>query len=68
LEIPAAEIFAAGDHYNDISMLDGRFARYPACPGNAIAEVKEAVRNAGGYVAAQDHGAGVHEALHHFLA
>ena len=66
LEIPPAGIFAAGDHYNDISMLDGRFARYPACPANAIPEVKDAVRSAHGYVAAKNHGAGVHEALRHF--
>jgi HAD superfamily hydrolase (TIGR01484 family) len=63
LEIPASEIFAAGDHYNDISMLDGRFAQFPACPANAIPEVKDAVRAARGYVAAKNHGAGVHEAL-----
>ena len=67
LEIQAANIFAAGDHHNDISMLDGKFARFPACPANAIPEVKGAVRSAGGYVAAQNHGAGVHEALVHFL-
>ena len=66
LEIPAAEIFAAGDHHNDISMLDGRFARFPACPANAIPEVKEAVRAAGGHVASRNHGAGVHESLRHF--
>jgi len=67
LEIPAADIFAAGDHYNDISMLDGRFARYPACPANAIPEVKDAVRSAGGHVASRNHGAGVHEALRSFI-
>lgn len=60
-------IFAAGDHHNDISMLDGRYAALPACPANAIAEVKAAVRRAGGWVAAKEHGAGVHEALQHFL-
>jgi HAD superfamily hydrolase (TIGR01484 family) len=67
LEIPREEIFAAGDHHNDISMLDGRFAACPACPANAIPEVKEAVKSAGGYVASQAYGAGVHEALLHFL-
>jgi HAD superfamily hydrolase (TIGR01484 family) len=67
LEIPRDEIFAAGDHHNDISMLDGRFARYAACPANAIGEVKEAVNSASGYVAAKAYGAGVHEALLHFL-
>ena len=66
LEIPREAIFAAGDHHNDISMLDGRSAKYPACPANAIHEVKEAVRAAGGYVASQAYGAGVHEALLHF--
>ena len=66
-EIPRAAIFAAGDHHNDISMLDGRYAAHPACPANAIAEVKEAVRRAGGWVAEKEHGAGVHEALQHFL-
>jgi HAD superfamily hydrolase (TIGR01484 family) len=66
LEIPAENIFAAGDHYNDISMLDGKFAHFPACPANAIPEVKDAVRSAGGYVAEKNYGAGVHEALVNF--
>ena len=66
LEIPREGIFAAGDHHNDVSMLDGHFAKYPACPANAIPEVKEAVRSAGGYVASKGYGAGVHEALLHF--
>nr|ALS92121.1 Cof-subfamily: Cof-like protein [uncultured bacterium] len=65
--IPRENIFAAGDHHNDISMLDGQFAALAACPANAVPEVKEAVRLAGGYVAKQDCGAGVHEALAHFL-
>jgi HAD superfamily hydrolase (TIGR01484 family) len=66
VEIPRENIFAAGDHHNDISMLDGEFAAMPACPANAIPEVKEVVRKAGGYVAQREHGAGVHEALLHF--
>ena len=60
-------IFAAGDHHNDISMLDGRYAGLPACPANAIDAVKEAVRSADGFVAENEFGAGVHEALRHFL-
>jgi hydroxymethylpyrimidine pyrophosphatase-like HAD family hydrolase len=39
----------------------------PACPANAIDEVKTAVCNAGGYVAKRNYGAGVREALEHFL-
>jgi len=66
-EISRDAIFAAGDHHNDLPMLDGRYAGLPACPGNAIAEVKEAVRRAGGWVAEKEFGAGVHEALQHFL-
>src|SRR5205823_6823655 len=66
LEIPRENIFAAGDHHNDISMLDGRVAGMPSCPANAIPEVQGAVRNAGGYVAQKDYGAGVCEALQHF--
>lgn len=68
LEIPREETFAAGDHHNDLSMLDGRHAQYPACPANAIREVKETVRKAGGYVAEAEYGAGVREALLYFTA
>ena len=66
IEVPRDNIFAAGDHHNDISMLDGKVAAMPSCPANAIAEVQSAVRRAGGYIAQQEHGAGVHEALRYF--
>ena len=66
LKIAPGEIFAAGDHHNDISMLDGRYAQYPACPANAIEAVKQTVSEAGGYVAGGECGAGVYEALLHF--
>lgn len=66
IEVPRENIFTAGDHHNDISMLDGKFAAMPSCPANAIGEVKTAVRAAGGYVAEKAHGAGVYEALMHF--
>jgi hypothetical protein len=61
--ISREQTFAAGDHHNDVSMLDGRYAAMPACPANAIEEVKNAVRAAGGYVAKSCAGAGVYEAL-----
>ena len=64
--IAREEIFAAGDHFNDISMLDGRFAKWVACPGNAVEQVKRVVEEAGGYVAQGDCSAGVAEALRHF--
>src|SRR6058998_809897 len=66
LEVPRENIFASGDHHNDISMLDGKVAAMPSCPANAIQEVQDAVRDAGGYVAKKECGAGVHEALLHF--
>lgn len=67
IDVPRENIFAAGDHHNDISMLDGKIAGMPACPANAIEQVKHAVESAGGYVARNEHGAGVHEALEFFL-
>ena len=67
IEVPRENIFAAGDHYNDISMLDGAVAAMTACPANAIDEVKNAVQSAGGYIADKDHGAGVYDALQFFL-
>jgi hypothetical protein len=67
IKVPRENIFAAGDHHNDISMLDGKAAAMPSCPANAIDEVKAVVRAAGGYVARKQHGAGVYEALLHFL-
>ena len=66
IQIPREQIFAAGDHHNDLSMLDGRFAAMPACPANAIDEVKQAVRAAAGYVGVREYGAGVYDALLHF--
>lgn len=66
IDIPRENIFAAGDHHNDISMLDGSVAAMPSCPANAIDEVKDAVRNAGGFVSKREHGAGVYDALKHF--
>src|SRR6267142_4337791 len=67
IDIPRENIFAAGDHHNDISMLDGKVAAMPSCPANAIPDVQKAVRSARGYVAQQQHGAGVYEALLHFV-
>jgi len=66
IEITREQTFAAGDHFNDISMLDGLYAEFPACPANAISEVKQTVRDAGGYVAESECGAGVREALLYF--
>ena len=67
LGISREEIFAAGDHHNDIPMLDGVFARWIACPSNSAEAVKETVRHAGGYLARGAASHGIVEALQHFI-
>lgn len=44
-------ILAIGDQYNDLPMLILDVARHVGCPGDAIPEVRQAVRKAGGVVA-----------------
>jgi HAD superfamily hydrolase (TIGR01484 family) len=65
--ITSEETFAAGDNFNDLPMLDLSYARYLACPSNALEEVKEVVTAQGGFVASKDSGSGVSEALVHFF-
>lgn len=67
LGISREEIFAAGDHHNDLPMLDGKFARWITCPANSAEAVKETVRHAGGYLARGVASAGVVEGLNYFL-
>ncbi|MSU40726.1 MAG: HAD family phosphatase [Pedosphaera sp.] len=57
------ECLAAGDHFNDLPMLEQRFAHWLVAPGNAIAEVKEQVRRQQGFVSTQPCGHGVLEGL-----
>ncbi len=66
--VPREHIFAVGDHFNDLPMLDGVHAHFVACPGNAVAEVKKQVRQSGGYVAEAEYSGGVVEALRYFGA
>lgn len=66
--IKREEIFAAGDHYNDLPMLDGRFAQWVACPRNSCDAVKRMVKSAGGHIASGTASAGVVEALQAFGA
>ena len=67
LGIGPSEIFAAGDHLNDLPMLERRYAWHLGCPSNAVDEVKEKVKAGGGYIAAAKVGEGTVEAWdHHF--
>jgi hydroxymethylpyrimidine pyrophosphatase-like HAD family hydrolase len=62
LGVPSAQIMVVGDHLNDLPMLERRYARHLACPGNAVDEVKERVRAEGGYVSTASVAAGTVEA------
>jgi hydroxymethylpyrimidine pyrophosphatase-like HAD family hydrolase len=65
--IEAREVLAAGDHFNDLSMLDGSYAKMTACPANAIEPVKELVRQNQGYIAQKCWADGVAEALTFYI-
>ncbi len=66
LGIARDEVLAIGDHHNDIPMLDGTSAGMVACPANAVGEVKDIVRAAGGYVSPRPWSEGVADAIRHF--
>lgn len=51
LGVPRDRIFAAGDNYNDQSMLVPEVAGHLACPANSVPEVIAQVREGGGFVA-----------------
>ena len=67
LGIDSTQVFAAGDHLNDLPMLSRTYARWLAAPRNAIEPVKSAVRSEQGFVSELPHGHGVVEALTHCL-
>lgn len=66
LGLSHGEVLAAGDHFNDIPMLDGRYAAHPCCPSNAIPEVIATVKAAGGHLASKPAAEGVAESWHFF--
>lgn len=68
LDLDASRCFAAGDNYNDLSMLDTRYARQIACPGNALPPIKEVVQRRGGFVASKTASEGMIEALGHYFS
>jgi HAD superfamily hydrolase (TIGR01484 family) len=68
LGVSAAQTFAAGDHYNDIPMLSGIYAKCIVCPDNAIEPIKALVRQQNGYISHQPWGHGVARGLEHYLS
>ncbi len=67
LNVPVNQIFAAGDHLNDLPMLERQHAGLLAAPANALAVVKAAVLRQQGYVSERVHGYGVADGLRHYL-
>jgi hydroxymethylpyrimidine pyrophosphatase-like HAD family hydrolase len=68
LAVTASEVFAAGDHFNDLPMLSRQHAWWLVAPRNAIEEVKRAVRRQNGFVSHLPCGAGVAQGLAFHLA
>jgi len=67
LAIGPEDIFAAGDHLNDVPMLSRQYAHCLAAPSNAVETVKDAVRKQNGYVSNLPHGQGVAEAIRFYI-
>jgi HAD superfamily hydrolase (TIGR01484 family) len=57
------EVFAVGDHFNDLPMLNTECAAWLAAPANAMPEVRNTVNRQGGFVSSRPCGSGVLEAL-----
>jgi HAD superfamily hydrolase (TIGR01484 family) len=67
LGVSRGEVFAIGDHLNDLPMLSPQYAGFLAAPANAVPPVKETVRQAGGFVSLRAHGNGVTDAIKYYL-
>jgi hydroxymethylpyrimidine pyrophosphatase-like HAD family hydrolase len=62
-KLPTTGIIAAGDHFNDIPMLNRRFAKYLVTPSNAIPEVQDHITRNNGYISHFEAGHGVLDGL-----
>jgi HAD superfamily hydrolase (TIGR01484 family) len=67
LGLDSSQVFAAGDHLNDLPMLRRCYAQFLAAPANAVAPVVAAVRREGGYLSPQSHGYGVADAIKYYV-
>ncbi len=63
LNINAEDVCVAGDHYNDLPMLQKQLASYIITPANAIDLVKDTVKEQGGYISKNAFGDGVVEGI-----
>jgi HAD superfamily hydrolase (TIGR01484 family) len=67
LDLPSFFTFIAGDNLNDLPMLQRKFGHFLACPSNSVPEVITQVKKEGGYIASQEAGSGIAEALFHWF-
>ena len=67
LDLTPSSTFIAGDNLNDLPMLQRKFGHYIACPSNSVPEVITQVKKESGYIASQEAGAGIAEALFHWF-
>jgi len=67
LNLGREQVFAVGDHLNDLPMLTTDYAAFIATPSNAVPAVLAAVRQQGGYLSDALRGEGAFDALNHFL-
>lgn len=67
LDLTPANVLAAGDHLNDLPMLEAGFATRLVAPANAIQLVKDRVTRQHGFVSQRLCGNGVAEGLEHYL-
>jgi hydroxymethylpyrimidine pyrophosphatase-like HAD family hydrolase len=68
LGLPASSLFAAGDNYNDLSMLRRSVAHHLACPANALPAVQAQVAAEGGHLLPAPASRGMAHALAALLA
>ncbi len=61
--LSASQTLAAGDHFNDLPMLQQQFAFWLVAPGNAVSQVKAQVRLQQGFISSRRCGWGVLEGL-----
>ena len=67
LGINPGQVLVAGDHLNDLPMLDRRYARYIVGPANSVDEVKARISAQGGCIGTRNYAEGVVEAWDQLL-
>lgn len=67
LGISPEEVVVAGDHYNDLTMLNPTLSKHLITPRNALNKVREHIRQVGGWVSELCYADGVADGLEHFI-